>query len=155
MPSSSTHKTPSAEPLLDEFSDTLWLEDGLARNTLDSYRRDLSQFAAWLQRTRDAGLLEAAHADLLGYLAHRFRGRGEPYDDLLSSLKRFYQFAVRQGKLAPAPLSISTRPSSRAACPKASLNRTWSGYWRAPVETAGAARQPCWRSSMPAGCVPS
>ena len=33
------------DALLDEFCDTLWLEDGLARNTLESYRRDLRQFA--------------------------------------------------------------------------------------------------------------
>ena len=107
----SLEKASSAEPLLDEFSDTLWLEDGLARNTLDSYRRDLSQFAAWLQRTRDAGLLEAAHADLLGYLAHRFQAKARPSSTarLLSSLKRFYQFAVRQGKLAADPtLNIDT-----------------------------------------------
>jgi integrase/recombinase XerD len=109
--SPSVQKGSSAEPLLDEFSDTLWLEDGLARNTLDSYRRDLSQFAAWLQRTRDAGLLEAAHADLLGYLAHRFQAKARPSSTarLLSSLKRFYQFAVRQGKLAADPtLNIDT-----------------------------------------------
>jgi integrase/recombinase XerD len=34
--------------LLDEFCDNLWLEDGLSRNTLDSYRRDLAKYAAWL-----------------------------------------------------------------------------------------------------------
>jgi site-specific recombinase XerD len=31
--------------LLDEFCDTLWLEDGLSRNTLDSYRRDLNRLS--------------------------------------------------------------------------------------------------------------
>ena len=31
-------------PLLDRFSDGLWLNDGLAKNTLESYRRDLRQF---------------------------------------------------------------------------------------------------------------
>ena len=33
---------------IDAFCDALWLEDGLARNTLDGYRRDLAQFASWL-----------------------------------------------------------------------------------------------------------
>ena len=42
--------------LLDEFSDNLWLEDGLSRNTLDSYRRDLNKFAAWLEKQRDASI---------------------------------------------------------------------------------------------------
>ena len=40
----------SAEPLLDAFCDALWLEDGLARNTIDSYRRDLTLLARWLAR---------------------------------------------------------------------------------------------------------
>ena len=35
--------------LLDEFGDALWLEDGLSRNTLESYRRDLNKFAEWLE----------------------------------------------------------------------------------------------------------
>ena len=37
--------------LLDRFCDGLWLNDGLARNTLESYRRDVAQFAAWLRRS--------------------------------------------------------------------------------------------------------
>ena len=36
--------------LLDEFSDALWLEDGLSRNTLESYRSDLQKFAEWLEK---------------------------------------------------------------------------------------------------------
>ena len=34
--------------LVERFCDGLWLADGLARNTLESYRRDVTQFAAWL-----------------------------------------------------------------------------------------------------------
>jgi len=95
----------AAERLLDEFSDALWLEDGLARNTLESYRRDLRQFATWLHEVHSRDLLAANHADLLGYLAARFqaRARASSTARVLSSLKRFYQFAVRQGKLSVDP----------------------------------------------------
>ncbi|MFQ6688206.1 site-specific integrase, partial [Bordetella pertussis] len=34
---------------LDAFIDAVWLEDGLAANTLAAYRRDLSAFAQWLE----------------------------------------------------------------------------------------------------------
>jgi len=39
---------------LDMFIDALWLEEGLAKNTLDSYRLDISQFATWLEREHQA-----------------------------------------------------------------------------------------------------
>jgi hypothetical protein len=45
-------------PLIDEFCDTLWLEQGLAKNSLDAYRRDLRLFARWLEVKRPGrGLL--------------------------------------------------------------------------------------------------
>jgi integrase/recombinase XerD len=93
------------DALLDEFLDSLWLEDGLSRNTLDSYRRDLRQFAAWLQARGHRGLLDAQHADLLAYLGHRYQQRAKASSTAraLSSLKRFYRHALRQGKLAADP----------------------------------------------------
>ena len=57
--------------------DALWLEDGLARNTLDSYRRDLRQFGRWLQGGHARTLLEGQHADVLAYLAYRFEHKGK------------------------------------------------------------------------------
>ena len=98
---------------LDEFCDALWLEDGLARNTLDSYRRDLSQLERWLAQERSRTLLEAAHSDLLSYLAHRVgaRAKATTTSRLLSSVKRFYRYALRQGR-------IKTDPSLNIDAPK-------------------------------------
>ena len=50
----------SDSSILDEFCDALWLEDGLSRNTLASYRLDLIQFAAWLDKARGKALLAAS-----------------------------------------------------------------------------------------------
>ncbi len=93
------------ENLLDEFCDALWLEDGLSRNTLASYRLDLTQFAGWLDKQRGKALLVAVHADLLAYLAHRVAGKAKATSTsrLLSSLKRFYQYELRQGRIAADP----------------------------------------------------
>ena len=89
--------------LLDEFCDALWLEDGLSRNTLESYRRDLRLFAEWLASERGKTLLKAERVDLLGYLAHKFQRRAKPRSAarLLSSLKRLYQFLLREGRIRP------------------------------------------------------
>ena len=57
--------------MLDEFCDAAWLEDGLARPTLDAYRRDLRMLAEWLERERGAGLATATEQDLLAYLGQR------------------------------------------------------------------------------------
>lgn len=98
--------------LLDEFCDNLWLEDGLARNTLDSYRRDLSKFAAWLQKQRDASILQATHGDMQGYLAHLVsaqKAKPSSTGRNISSLKRLFRYLLRQGKIAADPtLQIDT-----------------------------------------------
>jgi integrase/recombinase XerD len=98
--------------LLDEFSDSLWLEDGLSRNTLESYRRDLNKFAAWLERERKAPLVEATHADIQGFLAHLVSGekaRATSTSRAISSLKRLFRYLLRQNKIVADPtLQIAT-----------------------------------------------
>ncbi|MGH6624221.1 MAG: site-specific integrase, partial [Burkholderiaceae bacterium] len=49
---------PRSEPLIDRFVDALWLEDGLARKTLEAYRSDLNAWASW-QATRRSTLATA------------------------------------------------------------------------------------------------
>ena len=67
----------SDSALIDEFCDALWLEDGLARNTLESYRRDIVKFGAWLAAKHGRSLLAAGHANLLGFLAHQVQHRAK------------------------------------------------------------------------------
>ena len=104
--------------LLDEFCDALWLEEGLSKNTLVSYRRDLSKVAAWLTR-RELSLFTATHADLLVFLAqHAPRMKATSTSRLLSSLRRFYQYAVRQGTIQADPSLQIERPKLPRGLPK-------------------------------------
>ncbi len=94
--------------VLDRFCDGLWLADGLARNTLDAYRRDIAQFARWLAEARGKPLLEALGEDLQRHLAWQVevrRARPRTTGRLVSSLRRFFQFAVREGMRADDPAS--------------------------------------------------
>ena len=111
--------------LLDEFCDALWLEDGLSPNTLSSYRRDLRLFGRWLAAQRGRGLMEAGHADLLDYLAHLFRKSAKPRSAarLLSSLKRFYQYLLRQHRITVDPTLQIEAPKLPRSLPK-SLTET-------------------------------
>jgi integrase/recombinase XerD len=90
--------------LIDEFCDTAWLEDGLARLTLDAYRRDLSQLASWLSAT-GSSLERATEADMLGYVASRHAGgaNASSSNRRLSAARRFYRWMVRQGHRSADP----------------------------------------------------
>ena len=106
-------KAPGSEdsPLIDEFCDALWLEDGLSRNTLDAYRQDLVQFTQWLAKACGKDLPAADHGDLQAYLAYQFRKktRASSAARLLSSLKRMYRWLQRQNRIKTDPtLNIDT-----------------------------------------------
>ena len=110
----------SSTQSIDEFCDALWLEDGLSRNTLDSYRRDLRQFAAWLEAKNGGELLSAGQALIQDYLAHKFRSkaRATTAARLLSSLKRFYRHAVRQNLISADPTLRIDAPKLPRSLPK-------------------------------------
>jgi integrase/recombinase XerD len=124
--------------LLDEFCDALWLEDGLSRNTLESYRRDLRLFAVWLASERGKTLLNAERVDLLGYLAYKFQRRAKPRSAarLLSSLKRLYQFLLRDGRIAADPTLQVEAPKLPRSLPKSLTEEDIERLLAAPdVET--------------------
>ncbi|QGZ39601.1 integrase/recombinase XerD [Pseudoduganella flava] len=90
---------------IDDFCDTLWLEDGLSKNTLDAYRRDLRLFANWLATKRPGiGLLKAGHGDIAAYFAARHDDtKASSANRRLSVLKRFYQQALRLHRITEDP----------------------------------------------------
>ena len=107
-------------PLIDEFCDALWLEDGLSRNTLDAYRRDLAQFIQWLAEQRGKDLMAADHGDLQSYLAHQFqkKTRATSAARLLSSLKRIYRWLLRQNRIKVDPTLNIEAPKLPRTLPK-------------------------------------
>lgn len=82
---------------LEHFIQVLWLEEGLAENTLAAYRRDLEGFSRWLQ-PQGLTLLRAQREDLLAYLVHcqEVSRKVRSTARLVSSLRRFYRYLVRE-----------------------------------------------------------
>ncbi|HCN90804.1 MAG TPA: site-specific tyrosine recombinase XerD, partial [Oxalobacteraceae bacterium] len=94
----------ASQAMIDEFCDTLWLEDGLAKNSLDAYRRDMRLFAQWLQAERGKHLYGAKADDLLAYFAARHADtKATSANRRLAVLKRFYQLALRQNRIGEDP----------------------------------------------------
>ncbi|MHB9841235.1 site-specific tyrosine recombinase XerD [Paraburkholderia terrae] len=105
-----TEDAQPASPLLltsgasiDAFCDALWLEHGLARNTLDAYRRDLRLFSEWLASARDSSLDTASEADLTAYSAARSADKSTSANRRLSVFRRYYAWAVREHRASADP----------------------------------------------------
>jgi integrase/recombinase XerD len=90
---------------IDEFCDSLWLEDGLAKNSLEAYRRDMTLFAFWLQEQPGGKSLFAVDAgDLNAYfLAKHDSSKATSSNRRLAVLKRFYLLALRQNRISTDP----------------------------------------------------
>ncbi|MEG0149860.1 MAG: site-specific tyrosine recombinase XerD [Comamonas sp.] len=90
---------------MDLFIDALLLEDGLSRNTLGAYRRDLQAFGRWLARSETLKHLDAAtEADLQDYFAARVdETRATSSNRRLTVLRRYYHWALREKRVSADP----------------------------------------------------
>ena len=94
----------ASQPLVDRFLDALWIEDGLAANTLAAYRRDLELYAGWLERERGGTIAATQETDLLAYAAHRHAGsRATSANRRLTVFKRFFRWALRERLIEADP----------------------------------------------------
>jgi integrase/recombinase XerD len=91
-----TAPPPAADPTIDAFTDALWLEDGLSKNTLEAYRRDLRLYAEWLAAEHGATLPQTREQHLNGYMAARARGKATSANRRLTVFKRYFRWALRE-----------------------------------------------------------
>jgi integrase/recombinase XerD len=102
------------------FLDALWAEAGVARQTLDSYRRDLEGFARWRDGA-DGGLAGADRGALFDYLAWRSGDGYSPRSNarLLSALRAFFAHRLRRGERGDDPTALLEPPKLPRLLPKA------------------------------------
>lgn len=105
---------PSADlALVDQFCDALWLEDGLSRNTIDAYRRDLALLARWLHGAAHGKLLGVDDTLLSAYFAARhLETRASSANRRLTVFRRFYQWALREHMIQADPCLL-LRPAKQ------------------------------------------
>ena len=110
MPVPPTAGPPVPSPLLlasqasaEAFVDALWLEEGLSRNTLDAYRRDLTLYGQWLAGHGKA-LPQTAEADINAYFAARHaHTRATTANRRLTVFRRYFRWALRERLISADP----------------------------------------------------
>jgi len=65
-----TNTALASQAAIDAFIDALWLEEGLSKNTLTAYRRDLALLSGWLAE-QSCTLNTTREQDLQAYFAVR------------------------------------------------------------------------------------
>jgi integrase/recombinase XerD len=104
---------PASQEAIERFCDACWLEDGLAKNSLSAYRRDLLLLAQWLQKDSGTDLCTVTEKDLTAYIAHRRADKATTANRRLTVFKRFYRHALRMNLVKSDPC-IGLRAAKQA-----------------------------------------
>ncbi|HEX9810933.1 MAG TPA: site-specific tyrosine recombinase XerD [Burkholderiales bacterium] len=128
----------ATDDLIDRFCDALWLEHGLSPHTISAYRSDLIRFSRYLRANRRS-LLQVTRAEVGGYLAHRYRSRARASTAarLLSTLRRFYRYLLRERRIERDPTALVDSPKLARGLPR-SLTESQVEQLLAAPDTATA-----------------
>jgi len=104
---------------IDAFCDTLWLEDGLAKASLSSYRSDLLHFSSWLGEQQLSSLCAVDEASLMRFIAALSQTlRASSQARYISTLRRFYRYLLARGRIGADPTLKIAMPVKPSRLPK-------------------------------------
>ena len=125
---------------IDAFCDTLWLEDGLAKTSLSSYRSDLMHLARWLKDQRLSSLAAVDELALIRFVAILSQTRrASSQARYISTLRRFYRHLLARGRIAVDPTLKIVMPVKPSRLPKVLSEKDVDALLAAPPvgETLG------------------
>ena len=105
---------------INRFIDALWVEEGLSDNTRKAYASDLEHFQDWLSKQRSRELQNVTASEIEAYLAEKYRQQlsTRSMARLLSCLRKFYRFELREGRVATDPTLPIQAPRMGRPLPK-------------------------------------
>lgn len=104
---------------IDTFCDALWLEDGLAKASLASYRSDLLHFSAWLEAQQLPPMVSADDYTLMRFVAELSQTlRASSQARYISTLRRFFRFLLAKGLIDADPMLKIAMPAKPSRLPK-------------------------------------
>lgn len=120
-------------PLLSRYLNSLWVEKGLSDHSIAAYERDLRRFGEWLaergggddrgspeKSLADSRFEAVSRAELQDYLRHCYESglSSRSVSRLLSSLRGFYRWLIREGIVHDDPLALIESPRIGRPLPK-------------------------------------
>lgn len=102
------------------FLDTLWLEEGLSKNTLSAYRQDMTAFLRFLEKKRqNLSLLAVKAGDVQAWLAElHLQTKASTSNRRLATLRRFYAWAIQNHYMQEDPCLHIKAAKQAARFPK-------------------------------------
>ena len=130
--------SPASQHSIDAFIDALWLEDGLSKNTLAAYRRDLTLYGGWLssQGLAQGEIDRTCEADLNAYFAFKHEAsKATSANRRLTVLKRYFRWALRERRLTQDPTLKLQSARQALRVPKTMSEAQVDDLLRAPDES--------------------
>ena len=130
--------SPASQHSIDAFIDALWLEDGLSKNTLAAYRRDLTLYGVWLssQGLAQGEIDRTCEADLNAYFAFKHEAsKATSANRRLTVLKRYVRWALRERSLTQDPTLKLQSARQALRVPKTMSEAQVDDLLRAPDES--------------------
>ena len=107
------------QKIIDDFIDHLWLEDGLSKNTLNSYRFDLIIFDSWLGEQKKIAMMDVSELEIQEFLAFKFpSSKSRSISRLLATLRRFFRYQLREKNIQKDPTLKIQTPKIPKSLPK-------------------------------------
>ncbi|MCW8856546.1 MAG: site-specific tyrosine recombinase XerD [Kangiella sp.] len=108
-----------SEPIIEQFCDQVWMEQGLSDATLSSYRSDLKLFNQWLQK-QGKDLIHSSPFDIQQYLAERYikQYSSRSTARFLSSARKFYRYLIQSNQIKVDPTQQIDSPKIQPPVPK-------------------------------------
>jgi integrase/recombinase XerD len=130
--------SPASQHSIEAFIDALWLEDGLSKNTLAAYRRDLTLYGVWLssQGLAQGEIDRTCEADLNAYFAFKHEAsKATSANRRLTVLKRYFRWALRERRLTQDPTLKLQSARQALRVPKTMSEAQVDDLLRAPDES--------------------
>jgi integrase/recombinase XerD len=104
--------------LLRSFLDSLYIEKGLSKNTVSSYKNDITSFSSWCDKEH-LDRLKITDLNLNNYISNLFSIglKSSSINRKISSIKHFYLFLLKKKVIKNSPADEITTPKQEKYLP--------------------------------------